>query len=70
MKDALVPLTFANVNKVSFAKLKEAYAADMGSFETSLTASEEKLADAERRVQELQYTRDTLDESTTRVDED
>lgn len=37
--------------------------------EKSLAASEEKLADLERRIQKLEYNEDTVDGMATKVDE-
>lgn len=67
IKDALAALASADGDEMSFADLKETYAVDKAKLEKSLTASEEKLSDANRHVQELEHIRDTLEKMATTV---
>lgn len=68
IKDELVALAFADVDETSLANLMDAYAAAKEEFEKSLAVSEERLADVERGIQELEHNRDSRDEFATKVD--
>lgn len=69
IREALVELPIVDGDKTSLPNLKEAYAANKAELEKSLTAPEEKLADAERRIQEFEHNREAVDELVTEVDE-
>lgn len=53
----------------SLAYLKESQAAEKVYLEKSLSASEEKLANGERRIQEFENSKDTMDDISSEADE-
>lgn len=68
-KDSLAALASIAHDEASFANIKEFYTTEKSKLEESLTASEERLADAEHSIQELEHNRDTQDELVTTVEE-
>lgn len=68
IRDALAALVPADVYVISLTNLKQSYATDEAELKKSLAASDEKLSDAERRIQESEHNKDTLDESVTKAD--
>lgn len=69
IEDALAAFNFAGGDEASPADLRKSHAAEKSGPEKSLAASEEKFANAERRIQEFEDIKDTLDDSSTKVDE-
>lgn len=55
-KDVSVALASADSDEISMEDLKETYAPGKAKLKKLLTAPEEKLADSERRVQDIDYT--------------
>lgn len=61
-EDELVASASGDNDETSPADLRETYAPDKAELEKLLTAFEEKFADADRCSQDLEHTRDTLEE--------
>lgn len=69
MKDALTAFAQVFHDRASLAELKKSHSVEKANLEKSFAASEERLADTGRRIQAFEYSRDILDDLTTRVDE-
>lgn len=64
----MAALVFSDGDEISLASLKEAATAIKADPEKSLAASEENLADVERRIEQHEHNKDTLDDLATKVD--
>lgn len=69
IKDELEVLASGGGDESSPVDLRESQAAKKAHLENLLVAFQEKLADAERHIQELEYNKNTLDDLATKVEE-
>lgn len=69
IKEALAAFASTGGEETSLANLEQSYAVDKAELEKSLVVSEEKIADTERHLQEVEHNEGTLDELVTEIDE-
>lgn len=67
-ENPLAAFVSADGDEVSLASVKASHAEEKADFEKSFAASEERLMDAERRIQEVEHSKNTLDDLATRID--